>query len=97
MKTAAVSKLKASLSEYLSKVRAGEEVIVTDRGKPIAKLVPLKRGEAEMPAHLLQLERAGLVKVGAHKLPDGFWKAPRPRDPKNLALKALLKEREESR
>ena len=40
MKTAAVSKLKASISEYLLKVKAGEEVIVTDRGKPIAKIVP---------------------------------------------------------
>ena len=30
MKTASVSELKASLSEYLSKVKAGEEVLVTD-------------------------------------------------------------------
>jgi len=40
MKTAAVSKLKAGLSEYLARVKAGEEVIVTERGKPIAKIVP---------------------------------------------------------
>ena len=29
MKTAAVSKLKATLSKYLSSVKAGEEVIIT--------------------------------------------------------------------
>jgi hypothetical protein len=31
MKTASVSKLKASLSEYLKRVKAGEEVLVTER------------------------------------------------------------------
>ena len=40
MKTATVSKLKASLSEYLRQVKAGEEVLVTERGRPIAKLTP---------------------------------------------------------
>ena len=30
MKTTAISRLKSSLSEYLLKVKAGEEVIVTD-------------------------------------------------------------------
>ncbi len=97
MKTAAVSKLKASLSEYPAKVKAGEEVIVTDRGKPIAKIIPMKRGEADIPPHLLALERAGLVKIGTGKLPEGFWDMPRPKDPKGLALKALIEERKKSR
>lgn len=97
MKTAKVSELKASISEYLSKVKAGEEVIVTDRGKPIAKIVPLKRGEIELPAHLLALEKAGLARIGSGKLPAGFWDMPRPKDKKGLALNALLSEREEGR
>ncbi len=59
MKTAAVSELKAFLSKYLSNVKAGEEVVVTDRGRPIAKIVPMKRVETDMPPHLLTLERAG--------------------------------------
>ncbi len=33
MKTVTVSKLKASLSEYLREVKAGEEVLVTERGQ----------------------------------------------------------------
>lgn len=97
MKTAAVSKLKASISEYLSKVKAGEEVIVTDRGKPIAKIVPLKRDEIKIPSHLLTLERAGLVKIGTGKLPSDFWDINRPKDKKGLALATLLKEREKGR
>jgi len=97
MKTAAVSKLKASISEYLLKVKAGEEVIVTDRGKPIAKIVPLKRDEMKIPSHLLTLERAGLVKIGTGKLPSTFWDIIRTKDKKGLALDALLREREKER
>ena len=89
MKTAAISKLKASLSEYLARVKAGEEVLVTERGKPVAKIIPLKRGKTEISVHLLTLERAGLVRIGNGKLPKGFWNKPRPKDRKGLALKAL--------
>jgi len=95
MKTAAVSKLKASLSEYLAQVKAGVEVLVTERGKPIAKIVPLERDESTIPSHLLELERAGLVRLGSGRLPKGFWGLPRPKDPQGRALKALLAEREE--
>ena len=96
MKTAAVSRLKASLSEYLAKVKAGEEVIVTDRGKPVAKLVPLKRDDLDIPSHLVELEQSGDVRIGTGKLPDAFWKFSRPLDKKGSALSALLKERDES-
>ena len=43
MKTAAISEVKARLSEYLVRVKAGEEVLITDRGRPIARLAPLAR------------------------------------------------------
>jgi prevent-host-death family protein len=33
--------LKNRLSHHLDQVRAGAEVIVTDRGRPIARLVPI--------------------------------------------------------
>lgn len=36
MKTVAVRELKNKLSEYLRKVKAGERVVVTERGKPVA-------------------------------------------------------------
>lgn len=97
MKTAAVSELKAFLSKYLSKVKTGEEVIVTDRGKPIAKIVPINRADMEIPAHLLTLERAGLARIGKSSLSAGFWSLPRPKDKTGAALKALLNERREER
>lgn len=97
MKTAAVSALKASLSEYLAGVKAGEEIIVTDRGKPIARIMPLQPGKTEMPDELLSLERAGLVRIGTGKIPDFFWDEPRVKDKQSIARMALLQEREEGR
>jgi prevent-host-death family protein len=94
MKTAAVSQLKALLSKYLDKVKAGEEVVVTDRGRPIAKLVPIKRSPGDIPAHLLALERSGLARIGRSTLPVEFWDMPRPKDKKGLVLRTLLQERE---
>lgn len=42
MKRAKISELKARLSSYLARVRAGETVIVCDRATPIAQLAPLR-------------------------------------------------------
>jgi prevent-host-death family protein len=46
MATAGVAQLKASLSRYLARVKAGEELVVTERGRPVAKLVPIRDHEA---------------------------------------------------
>lgn len=35
-----VRDLKDSLSAYLRRARAGEHIVVTERGRPVAKLVP---------------------------------------------------------
>ncbi|HEX9758790.1 MAG TPA: type II toxin-antitoxin system prevent-host-death family antitoxin [Nitrospiria bacterium] len=96
MKKADVSKLKASLSEYLLRIKSGEEVIVTKRGKPIAKLVPISPS-GTIPEELLEMQKAGLVSIGKGKLPKNFWTLPRPQDPKGSVLQALLEEREDGR
>lgn len=38
-----VGVLKNELSQYLHKVRDGEEVTVTDRNEPVAKIIPWSR------------------------------------------------------
>lgn len=37
----AVSALRANLSNWLDQARAGHEVVITDRGVPVARLVPV--------------------------------------------------------
>ncbi len=97
MRTVAIAMLKTSLSKYLARVKAGEEILITERGKPVAMIVPLRRDTSAFPDHLLEMERAGLIRLGTGRLPEDFWKMPRPKDPKGLALKALLEERERGR
>lgn len=96
MKTATVSKLKASLSEYLRQVKAGEEVLVTERGRPIAKLTPAV-GASALAKELVEMEKQGLVKIGRGKLPKDFWDLPRPKDPKGRVSQSLLHERDQGR
>ena len=47
IKTASISELKAKLSAFLDIVRQGNEVLVTDRGRLIARLAPVKGGRLE--------------------------------------------------
>lgn len=94
MKTAGIAEIKARLSEYLVAVEKGEEVLVTKRGIPVARLAPLSPKTAP-DAHLERLEKAGLIRRPTRKLDASFWKLPRPRDPRGAALRALLAEREE--
>lgn len=44
--------LRAHLSRWLREVRSGREVVVTDRGEPIARLVPQNR-EGDLIDHLI--------------------------------------------
>lgn len=40
MKTVKIAELKNHLSEHLRSVEAGNEIIVTDRNRPIARIIP---------------------------------------------------------
>ena len=95
MKTASVSKLKASLSAYLRRVERGEEVLVTDRGRPVARLTPVPSCEG-LPAHLQEMIRNGQARMGSGKLPPGFWDLPRPKVAVADVLSALDEDRNES-
>ncbi|MGH7727210.1 MAG: type II toxin-antitoxin system Phd/YefM family antitoxin [Vulcanimicrobiaceae bacterium] len=45
-------------SAAMRAIRAGEEVVITDRGKPFALIVPMREDD-----RLLRLERAGLIRL----------------------------------
>lgn len=51
-----IRELRADLSRFVKRVRAGEEIVVTDRGKAVARLVPVD-GERTID----RLVREGLV------------------------------------
>ncbi len=56
-----VRELRNNLSRYLDRVQAGEEVVVTDRGRGIARLLPLS-GERTIDRLVAQ----GLVTPAKH-------------------------------
>lgn len=45
MKKAGVRELKIHLSQYLRQVKQGENILVTERGRAIAQIVPIKPAE----------------------------------------------------
>jgi prevent-host-death family protein len=92
MKRAGFAELKAQLSRYLDRVKTGEEILVTERNVPVARLVPV--GDRDREEALRDLERRGLVRLGTGRLPRGFWRLPRGRDPKALVRKWVVEERE---
>jgi prevent-host-death family protein len=46
-----IAKLKAQLSRYIRAVRGGQELVITDRDRPVARLVPY----TEAPRRALQV------------------------------------------
>ena len=96
MATASISEAKAKLSALLDRVKAGETVTITDRGVPVAQIVPLIGGsDVDWDARLERLERQGVIRRPKKKLPPG-WLGSRPL-PKfeGSVLEALLEERRE--
>lgn len=91
-----IAQLKAHLSRYLQAVRSGQDVIVTDRGIPVARLCPIGPGP-QPEARTRALIRAGVARPPRQVLPADFWDRPRPADPQTRALTALLEDRTEGR
>ena len=69
METATVGarELKARLGRYLQIVREGGTVVITDRGKPIGRMVPMGKAES-VEERTRALVKAGLVEWGGGAL-----------------------------
>lgn len=67
MKTVGSRELKNRLGRYLKLVGKGETLIVTDRGKPVARIVPTDSNEGEsrsVDEVLKQMEAEGHLRLG---------------------------------
>ncbi|MEO7083832.1 MAG: type II toxin-antitoxin system prevent-host-death family antitoxin [Gemmatimonadaceae bacterium] len=96
MRTVSISELKARLSAFLDVVREGEDVLVTDRGRLIARLTPVRGGEHE-ESRRETLLRTGRLRAPSAALPKNFLTRHRPSDATGASLAALLGEREDGR
>lgn len=68
-----VRELKNRLSRYLKRVQEGEEIVVTDRGRSVAKIVPAKH--SMLRRALEPLVREGAVRWDGGK-PHGSSRRP---------------------
>lgn len=91
-RTTSVVELKARLSEHLRLVKSGHELLITERGVPIARVLPLDDGQRKSTRRL-RLTRTGLMKPGHGKLPAVLRKAPSGAESGAGVLEALLAER----
>ncbi len=75
MQTVNIADLKNNLSAYLEQVRNGLELVVKDRNRPIARLLPL--GE-DFDAEEEYLVAAGLMRLPLEAKSDDFLDYPAP-------------------
>lgn len=82
MKTVNIGALKDQLSAYLRLVKNGEEVLVSERNVPVAKIVPITRpnpDDNDYEAEEAYLIATGQMRPALEELDhEEFWKLPRP-------------------
>jgi len=61
--TVSLAQAKAGLSALLDKVEAGEEVVITRHGRPVAQLSPAARPKRPLPLDELASFRAGMPRL----------------------------------
>ncbi len=98
MTMASISEAKNRFSALIDRVRNGDTVVITDRGRPVARLEPaITEDDAE--GRLARLERAGHLKRATAPSPSKLilnTPPPKPRKGGDI-LKFLLEERREGR
>jgi len=63
--TIGIRELKTRLSSYMQQVKAGATLVITERGKPVGRIVPLS---PSVEARVQELVQAGLIAWSGNKL-----------------------------
>ncbi|HEY3830340.1 MAG TPA: type II toxin-antitoxin system prevent-host-death family antitoxin [Solirubrobacteraceae bacterium] len=98
MVVATITEAKNGLSALIDQVRAGESVLIMDRGTPVARLESAISAAPDAEGRIARLERAGAVRA-ARKPPVTELLSTSPpslRAPAS-AVAALIEERREGR
>ncbi len=91
-----VRDLKAKLSRYLRQAHAGRDVVVTSRGRPVARLLAVPEDGAEKPSGQELLRRLRLlpgVRLGAGGKPLGAKSPIRIRPGQKSLAEMVLEDR----
>ena len=97
MRTATITEAKNQLSRLLDRVRAGETIVILDRGIPVARIEPVA-GRVADDGRLRRLERTGVVEIGRSAPPVDLIRVPGPPVRQgSSAVAALVEERRAGR
>ena len=96
MRTVGIADLKNNLSRYLDEVKRGREILIKDRNRPVARIVPLGLADDE-ETELLALAAEGKIKLPEEnsRLDQDFWKQVRPEVPMDAIQRAIKEDRDE--
>lgn len=75
MKRATITEAKNGLSALIDRVKAGESILITDRGVPVARLAPATTATTDDDGRIDRLVRAGLATRGTGDFAE-FLKRP---------------------
>jgi len=67
-KTIGIRELKEQLSSHIQEVKKGATLVITERGRPVARLLPMAGAEAPVEEKLQQLVEAGVISWDGRKL-----------------------------
>jgi prevent-host-death family protein len=59
--TVGIREAKINLSRILRRVRHGAEVVITDRGKPVGRIVPIRDSATDLDELVSDLEARGVL------------------------------------
>ena len=93
MRSVSVAELKTSVDQCLDAVRKGEEVVVTDQGRALARMVCAEEPD-DADGHMADLARQGIVLLRRRRMGK---QEPPPGNGSSGVLSALLEERTDGR
>jgi prevent-host-death family protein len=91
-KNLGIREVKTHLSSLLKKIKEGQEIIITERGKPIGKIIPFPAKDLSLENRIQQLENQGKLEPLSNKA--GRRLPPPLPAPLGLAQKYLQEDRD---
>lgn len=86
---------KSRLSSYLKKAQAGQDVVITMRGRPVARLLPVLQSEEVLDRAelLVRLQRIPGIQMAEGGKPRGASRPPRIRPGEKTLAQIVLEDR----
>lgn len=88
-----IAELENRLSSFLADVKRGEEILISDENKPIAKIVPI-HNTSEFSTEELALATAGILRLPEKdEISASFLKEKRPALKSKTVIEVVTNER----